>query len=263
MNLKLLSDNARLKSQNFAEIVGACKFLLRNLPEAKEFSNYIEKRLSSFSINKFGVGYFPSNERLDSIVKFVDKDILLELSLIYRKYRPEKGCVQLLDIGHLSYHNLVFPFKDEYGNIVGLIGRSILSDEERKSRGIPKYKNTYYNKSLHLFGLYQAKKAILKNQSAILVEGQIDCINCHANGFNNVVALGGSSLSFYQLFLLKKYTNKIYLLLDNDDSGLKGEQSIIRNYSKEINIEKIKLPSEYKDVDQYLKNSKTYNIFDI
>ena len=116
---------------------------------------------------------------------------------------------------------------------------------------------------MHLYGLYHTKDAIERNGSVIVVEGQIDCISCHANGFFNTVALTCSELTLYQLYTLKKMTNKIYLLLDNDEAGRRAAAKAIRRFSRFIEIEIFTLPELYNDVDDYLRDSAQHDIFDV
>ena len=124
---------------------------------------------------------------------------------------------------------------------------------------IDKYKYNPFTKSHILYGLNVAKEAISINKSVILVEGQFDTMSCHIKGIYNVVGLGGTSLSNYQFYLLRKYGGpniKIKCLLDNDDnkSGEKAFEKIKKQYQNYANIEALKLPNlKYKDIDNYLK----------
>ncbi len=110
--------------------------------------------------------------------------------------------------------------------------------------------------------MYHTKGAIDRHDSAIIVEGQVDCISCHAHGFFNTVALTGSELTTYQVFLLKKMASKVYLLLDNDEPGEKAARKIINNYSNEIEIKNINLPNGFGDVHEYLSESEDLSVFD-
>jgi DNA primase len=113
---------------------------------------------------------------------------------------------------------------------------------------------------MHLFGLDSSNSAIEANDGVIIVEGQIDCIKCHANGFLNSVALTGSDLTMQQAFLLKRKTNNFFLLLDNDAAGEKAIKKILSNYSKFVNIHIVSLPAQYNDVDDYLTKSDNHSI---
>ena len=261
VNVRERSDYILKRSEMFEQVISACQKLFYT-SQAKEVREYALSRFSNHSIEKYQIGYFPPNNQLNSLKKLVDKNVLESLRLCYTKNLKGRGFMYQGDFGLLHYHPLVIPFRDEYGNIIALAGRTLLNNEEQRSLEIGKYKNTFYDKSLHLFGVPYAKGAIERSNSAIIVEGQIDCINCHANGFHNVVALTGSGLSDYQVYLLKKMAKTIYLLLDNDKAGQKAKSRIISNFSQDIEIKEVEVPNNFEDVDKYLKTSATYDIFD-
>jgi DNA primase len=250
-----------IRSSLFSDVILACKYLLKTSKNAEKHREYIYNRIPKNYIKKFNVGYFPSD--LNELLKLVPKKSLEHLDLIYNWTAIDHSHVIYNTINKLDKHNIIFPFKDEYGNIISLAGRTILSKQEQEDIDIPKYKNTPFNKSVHLFGLYEAKEAIKKKGSVIVVEGQIDCITCHSHGIHNVVALGCSALSRYQLYLLKKYSNDIYLLLDNDPSGKKAERKIINRFSKYANIKKINLPECFSDIDECLSQNGTIDLFNL
>jgi DNA primase len=258
MNLKELSINIRERSAMFAEVLQACRTLLIHNPLASESRDYLDSRIATFYQDRFQFGYFPNNENLQKLINMVGEEKLKSLDLIYDKYVNDADCMVTVKQSILSSHNLIMPYKDVYGNIVALVGRTLLSKEEQKEKNISKYKNSQFHKSLHMFGLYNSKRSIISNNCVLLVEGQFDCISCHVHGFHNVVALGGVAFSKYQFALLSRYTNNIKLLLDNDSPGLNAANKIIERYSSFANIKKIQLPSCYKDVDEYLLKSNDY-----
>jgi DNA primase len=251
------------RSNAFCDVVLACKFLLKNSPNAKEHFSYIKSRISDNNIDSFNIGYFPNDKNLDELTELVDKKTLQKLKLTYNWFVNNRSSVSSIQKGLFNYHNIIFPYNDEYGNIIALAGRTLLGDTEQEEVGVPKYKNTFFNKSLHLFGLYQAKRAIAKRGCVIVVEGQIDCISCHGHGIHNVVAIGGSDLSRYQFYLIKKYSDDIYLLLDNDSAGKRATEKILDRYSKYANIRTLELPASFGDVDEYLRQSSTCDVFNL
>lgn len=236
----------------FNEIVNCCKDLLVNFADAKEVASYTDKRLSKAGQEKFGFGYFPSNKNLHLLSTVVGEDKLGEMELIYDKIIQDGVSSRKMRHATLENHNLIIPYKDVYGNVIALVGRTILGEEQRKYLNIPKYKNTSFDKGKHLFGLYEAKYSIIKNNLVYVVEGQFDCITAQDKGLQNVIALGSSNMTFEQFALLSRYTNNIVLLLDNDDAGNTGAERILKLYSKYANMRKASLPRSYKDVDEYL-----------
>ena len=263
MTVRQYAKDIRLRSECFADVVIACKSLLKNSPLADQARAYAYTRLSKYSIDKYGIGYFPDNKHIDSLISLVGEETLLNLNLIKDSAINNRSHIDQFKNGFFNRHNIVFPFHDEYGNIVALAGRTLLNEKERKGLKVPKYKNTVFGKSMHLYGLYHTKDAIERNGCAIVVEGQIDCISCHANGFFNTVALTCSELTLYQVYTLKKMTDKIFLLLDNDEAGHKAADKAINKYSQFIKIETLALPDLYNDVDDYLRESAQHDIFDV
>ena len=123
---------------------------------------------------------------------------------------------------------LMFPVQDEQGRVVAFGGRC--SNEGAKSKdlggkGLPKYVNTkevdgFYDKSKVLYGLYQAKKEIVKQDTAILVEGYTDVTAMHDADLENTVATCGTALTPFQAKKIKKYASTVVLFRDGDDAGV-------------------------------------------
>ena len=259
MEIRELSDNIIRKSNQFSEVMSACATLLKHSDEAKETREYLSTRLPK-PVPGFSLGFFPPNQHLHTLLELVDKQTLLDTNLLYERFSNEAGQQEMMNCGILYQHNLVMSYKNLYGDIVGMVGRSLLEKEDRSKYRIPKYKNTDLYKSLHLFGLYNAKEHILSNDSVIIVEGQFDCITCHRYGFRNVIALGGASFSKYHLAIIKRYTNKIKLLMDNDVAGEKAASKITYRYGSDANISTISLPTCYKDIDTYLNDNSDHGL---
>lgn len=253
MELKELSSNLIKDSENYAEVISACSSLLKHSKKAKNAKNELKKRISSLKIENFTFGYFPKNNELHLLFEYIEPETLENLNLIYKKCVYDSGHAEIVYFSILNNHNLIMPYKNLYGDIIGMVGRSLLSKEERSKNKISKYKNTFLTKSLNLFGMYEAKKEIIKQDSVIITEGQFDCISCHRFGLKNTIALGGSAFTKYHFYLLKRYTNNIYLALDNDDSGYKETKNILNKFSNKANIYQIKFNSCYKDIDECLR----------
>jgi len=125
---------------------------------------------------------------------------------------------------------IAFPIHNERGTLVGFTCRSALKDESSASGKVAKYINSansaLYNKSKVIYGLYQAIDSIRREGYVDIVEGPKDCIAMHAAGNTNTVALCGSALSEAQIELLKQYTRRVSLVLDNDAAGQKAASRI-------------------------------------
>lgn len=124
-----------------------------------------------------------------------------------------------------SYHGrILFPFADESGTFIGVIGRTIIKDHK------PKYYNSQVTKQNHLFCLDVAKKNILRNDYVLVVEGPVDALRLNKYGIPAVAVLG-TTLTDYQLFLVSKYTENILLCFDPDRAGESGVEKILKQSS--------------------------------
>ena len=245
------------------DIINSCNYLLNNFPEAEYCRDYINSRLNSKSQELFKFGYFPSINNFKVLTDMVGEDILRKEKLFYSKVIEDSLCQRTINFGHFDNHPLIMPFHDTYGNVVAIVGRSLLNDNERKALKIDKYKNTTdFKKSQYLFGLYENKQSILDQNCAYIVEGQFDVIKALEKGYTNIVALGSANMSSYQFSVISRYTNNIFLLLDNDVAGEKGRKSIISKFGKLANIQNFFLPDCYKDIDEYLTKSDGDNHLD-
>jgi len=133
---------------------------------------------------------------------------------------------------------------------------------------IPKYKNTSetnaFKKGNLLFGLYENKQSIIEKDCVYIVEGQFDVIKAVEKGFTNIVALGNSHMTSYQFSVISRYTDNIFLLLDNDEAGEKGRKRIVEKFGKLANIQNFYLPESYKDIDEYFTKTGDESVsFDI
>lgn len=240
------------------KIIEACQFLLNNYSEAENAKEYLNNRLTKESQELFQFGYFPNIENIDALISLVGEEVLHKYSLLDSKEIADSLFPRKIIFSSFQSHPLVMPYKDAYGNVVGLVGRSLLSDTERKNIKLHKYTNTKFSKSKHLFGLYENKKHIIEQGCVFIVEGQFDVIKATENGFKNIVSLGSAGMSYYQLGLITRYVNDIFLLLDNDEAGEKGRKKILDKFGKYANIHNFYLPEPYKDIDEYLSRN-TYD----
>jgi DNA primase catalytic core len=243
----------------FDKIVESCQFLLHNFHGAQEIKSYLDNRINIDSQNKFQFGYFPDIFNLKVLTSLIGDNSLEDFKLFYSKKVEDSMYPRIINFSYFDNHPLIMPYKDPYGNIVGLIGRSILSDVKMKNNKISKYKNTaesnYFKKGHLLFGLYENKQAIIDNDMVYVVEGQFDVVKAVENGFTNIIALGNANMTSYQFSVINRYTNNIILLLDNDDAGDKGRKSIIDKFGKFANIQNFYLPDGYKDIDEFLSKN--------
>lgn len=238
------------------KIVESCRYLLNSFPEAQDCKSYLDSRLNADSQELFQFGYFPNQQNLQVLVDMVGEEELRKEKLFYTRNIEDSLGPRNINCGYFDDNPLIMPFRDVYGRIVALVGRCLLDEEERKAKGIKKYKNSpdsqMFKKGHLLFGLYENKQHIIDQNCVYIVEGQFDVIKAVERGFRNIVALGNSSMTSYQFSVISRYTDNIFLLLDNDDAGAKGRKLAISKFGKLANIQNFFLPESYKDIDEYL-----------
>ncbi|MBR1712570.1 MAG: DNA primase [Alloprevotella sp.] len=165
-------------------------------------------------IRKFQLGF--SNNQRDAlaqaaIAKGYSRDYLLRTGLCY-----EGDGQRLID----RYRGrVIFPVHSISGKIVAFGGR-ILTDDKKLAKYVNSPESEIYSKSRELYGLYLAKKAIVKENRCYMVEGYMDVISMHQSGIENVVASSGTSLTEGQIRLLHRFTSNITVLYDGDAAGI-------------------------------------------
>ncbi|MCW4078142.1 DNA primase [Segatella copri] len=149
----------------------------------------------------------------------------------------------------------IFPWFSVSGKVVAFGGRVL----DSRTKGISqKYVNSpdsvIYHKERELYGLYQAKKAIAKEDCVFMVEGYTDVILMHQCGIENVVANSGTALSVHQIRLLHRFTSNIVLLYDGDNAGihaaLRGTDMLLE---EEMNVKVLFLP-DGNDPDSFARS---------
>lgn len=235
------------------KIVEACRFLLKNYSEAEHCREYLNSRVNNQSQELFEFGYFPNLQNIDSLISLVGEQALIENNLLSIRDIEDSLFPRKIKFSFFEDYPLIMPYKNVYGKVVALVGRSLLSDSERKT---PKYKNTPFQKSKHLFGLFENKQEIVDKGCVFIVEGQFDTIKAVECGFRNIVSLGGADMSVSQFGLITRYTNNLCLLLDSDEAGNKGRKKIKEKYGEYTIINDFYLPSPYKDIDEFLSSNK-------
>lgn len=240
----------------YDKIIESCRFLLNNFPEAQETKSYIDARLNQESQELFQFGYFPGIDNLRALTDLVGEQILRDAELFYSKVIEDSLFPRSISFLYFEDYPLVMPFRDVYGNMVAMVGRTFLDETERNKRKLPKYKNTrnsqIFKKGHCVFGLFENKSNIVEQNLVYVVEGQLDVIKAMEKGFRNIVALGTSNMTSYQFSVISRYTDNIILLLDNDEAGDKGRKSAVNRFGKLANIQNFYIPERYKDIDEYI-----------
>ncbi len=241
-SLMLVSDFAR-------------KFFTKTLLETDEgkaigLSYFKERGFPDNIIEKFQLGYSPEDRKalLNAATEAGYKqEYLVKTGLCYEN---ENG------VGDRFAGRVLFPIHNISGRAIAFGGRTLRTDKK-----VAKYVNSpesdIYNKSKVLYGIFQGKNAIVKENLCYLVEGYIDVVAMHIAGVENVVASSGTSLTVEQIRLVKRYTPNITILYDGDAAGIKASFRGIDLILEEGMNVKVLLFPDGDDPDSYSRKVST------
>lgn len=223
---------------------------LLNEPAGQSALSYLTGRaLNADVIKTFGLGFAPAG--WDGLIKQAEKTandikVLIDAGLVLDK-EDGKRYDRFRD-------RIMFPIRNLSGRVVGFGGR--IMTEQPKS---PKYLNSpetpIYEKSKVLYGLFQNKDAIRRQDQAIFVEGYMDLLGLQSRDVNNTVATSGTALTAEQAALIRRYTRNIVLMYDSDAAGssaaLRGADVLLEN-GLEVSV--AKLPAGH-DPDSFVREA--------
>ncbi|KAB2880935.1 DNA primase [bacterium] len=179
---------------------------------AREYLN--QRGFSEPVLKSFGVGYAP--DTWDSLFTFaksqsLDMPSLEKAGLIMKKN----------DGGYYDRfrHRIMFPIFSATGRVMAFGGR-ILRQEPTSPKYVNSPEHPIYQKGKVLYGLFQAKETIRKQDEIIIVEGYADCMSLHQFGITNAAASSGTAFTMDQANLIKRYTQNVTLIYDGDDAGI-------------------------------------------
>lgn len=221
-----------------------------------------ERGMQDVTIRKFGLGYSPDKKTAftDAAHKagYIDKYLTNNADT-----QIGTGVCLMNDKGE-AYDRfrdrVIFPIFTTSGKTVAFAGRILRKKYDREGKEIPqgKYVNspgsTIYSKTNELYGLFQAKQSIGKNNLCYLVEGQMDVLSMHQAGIENVVASGGTALTQPQVRLIKRFTTNITVLYDGDSAGIHAAIRGIDMFLSEGFFVKVVLLPDGEDPDSYARS---------
>ncbi len=200
---------------NFAKDYFADK--LNHTDEGKNIglTYYKERGFTEDTISTFELGY--SLDEWDGLLKEAEKkgyngELLEEAGLVV------KGENKVYD---RFRGRMIFPIHNITGKTIAF-GARTLSKEKNQPKYINSPETELYHKSKVLYGLFQSKLAIRKEDNCFLVEGYTDVISMHQAGVQNVVSSSGTALTEDQVKLIKRYTNNVTVLFDGDAAGIRA-----------------------------------------
>ena len=232
---------------------------------AKYFQNILHHDVDGLAV---GMQYFRSRGFRDDIIQkfqlgfdLPERNKLPETAIqegYQREFLIKTGLCYERDHGELVDRfagRAMFPWIGVSGKVVAFGGRVL----DSRTKGVnQKYVNSpdseIYHKERELYGIYQAKRAIAKEDCVYMVEGYTDVISMHQSGIENVVANSGTALSKYQIHLLHRFTSNIVLLYDGDAAGihaaLRGTDMLL---AEGMNVKVLLLP-DGNDPDSFARS---------
>lgn len=229
----------------------ANEYFQRVLHESDEgksigLSYFKERGFTEETIKKFELGY--SKELWDGLMdeavkKGYKKELLEEAGLI-------------IDKDGKSYDRfrsrVMFPIHNVSGKTIAFGGRK-LSSTDKSAKYINSPETELYHKSKVLYGMYQGKNDVRKEDNCYLVEGYTDVISMHQAGIANVVSSSGTALTEDQVKLIRRYTENVTVIFDGDQAGIKASmRGIDMLLEGDLNVKAVALP-DGEDPDSYAR----------
>ena len=212
-----------------------------------------ERGFTDETIKKFALGYAP--DQFDALARQAQKDgYQLE-------YLEGTGLVIVNDDRQVDRFRgrVIFPIRSMSGRVQGFGGR-ILSTNAKTAKYLNSPESDIYQKSKVLYGIYESKQAIAKNDVCYLVEGYTDVIQMHQSGIPNVVSSSGTALTVDQIRMINRLTTNIVVLFDGDAAGLRASlRGIDLILEQGMNVRVCSFP-EGEDPDSFAKNNSTEEI---
>jgi DNA primase len=209
-------------------------------------SYFRERGFGDAILRKFEVGY--CNEKRDDFTQ----------KAIAAGYKSDYLVLSGLTIDREGYlfdrfaGRIMFPIHSLSGQVLGFGGR-IIKSEPKAAKYVNTPETEIYHKSRIVYGIYQARQAISRDDRCYLVEGYTDVLSMHESGIENVVASSGTALTQEQIRLIKRFTPNITMLYDGDPAGVKASLRGTDMVLEEgMNVRIVMLP-EGEDPDSYSK----------
>lgn len=212
---------------------------MQTTPDGRDIglAYFRERGINDAMVRKFHLGY--SLDRRDDLLAAARRAGYSDEALV------RTGLCIRTDRGELYDRfkaRVMYPVFTISGKVVAFGGRTLRSDKT-----VAKYVNSpeslIYKKNRELYGLYQAKQAIVRKDKCILVEGYMDVISMHQQGVENVVASSGTSLTQGQIRLLHRFTDNVTVIYDSDAAGIKASlRGIDLLLAEGLNIKVLLLP---------------------
>lgn len=228
--------------------------LLRS-PEAEAARGYlVDRGITTDTIARFHLGYSP--DRWDWILKQA-QDTRFTPQIL-----EQVGLVGARPNGNGWYDRfkgrVLFSIRDAQGRPVGMGGRVLPGNtDERAAKYVNSPETPLFSKSNLLYGLDAAKDVLSKLRTAIVMEGYTDCLIAQQCGLGNALAVLGTALNERHIRLLRRFVDRVILVLDGDEAGRRRTEEILSLFvAAEMDLRILTLPDELDPADFLLARGK-------
>ncbi|NOQ92820.1 MAG: DNA primase, partial [Flavobacteriaceae bacterium] len=221
------------------------------------YTYFKERGFTDETIKKFELGY-----ALDEWTAFTDAAVEKKYDL---EFLEKTGLTIIKEANQPSEQSrkfdrfkgrVIFPIQSMSGRVLGVGGRTLLTDK-RVAKYLNSHESIIYHKSKILYGIYQAKQSIAKEDNCYLVEGYTDVISMFQTGIENVVASSGTALTADQIRLVNRLTPNITVLFDGDAAGIRASiRGIDLILEQGMNVKVVTFP-DGEDPDSFARNKTT------
>ena len=223
--------------------------ILLDHPDGEAGRAYLAtRRLKPETVEAFQIGFAP--DRFDALEKWaaqqkISFELMEQAGLMARS---ERGSVY-----DRFRKRLMFPILDEAGRVIGFSGR-LIDPDDKGGKYVNSPETPLFRKSRVLFGIDKARRAMADKRTAIVVEGQLDCIRCHEAGIPHVVASQGTALTSDHARMIRRYVDEVILVLDADAAGQKAAlRSSEAFIAEELSVRVASLPAG-EDPDSLIRS---------
>ena len=246
------------KESMFLVVQYASEFFETNLWETEMgksigLTYFKERGFKDETIKKFALGY-----AMDSYDDFSNKALKKGYKL---EFLEKTGLVIVNEDRKVDRFRgrVIFPIRSMSGRVQGFGGR-ILSEQSKTAKYLNSPESEIYHKSKALYGIYESKQSIAKNDVCYLVEGYTDVIQMHQSGITNVVSSSGTALTVDQIRMINRLTSNIVVLFYGDAAGLRASlRGIDLILEQGMNVRVCSFP-EGEDPDSFAKSHSSEEI---
>lgn len=223
-------------------------------PEARAARDYLQGRgLSADTVRRFGIGFAPAS--WDWLLRQasaagIGADLLTATGMAVERQDHSGHYDRFRD-------RVIFPIRDPLGRCVAFGGRVLPGAPPDSAKYINSPETQLFSKSSMLYGLDTAREAMGRSRRAVVVEGYTDCLAARQVGIDDVVAVLGTALGEKHAKLLRRYVDRIVLVLDGDDAGRRRTDEILDVLLAEaIDLRIVRLPSGVDPCDFILHHGR-------